>query len=162
MTAELQERIEELWERGEVDAEPIEEAVDLLDRGELRVAEPTADGWVVHEWVKKAILLYFRLRKVELMDVGGLRYLDKIPVKRVDPALGVRVVPPGVARHGALPVRGRRADARIREHRRLGRSADDGRHLGDCRLVRADRRRRPPRRGCRYRRRARAARRRRR
>ena len=98
----LQERIEELWERGEVDAEPIEQAIDLLDRGELRVAVPGDDGWVVNEWVKKAILLYFRLRKVEPMEVGGLRFLDKIPVKRVDPSLGVRVVPPGVARHGAF------------------------------------------------------------
>jgi 2,3,4,5-tetrahydropyridine-2,6-dicarboxylate N-succinyltransferase len=99
---ELRERIEELWESGRVEAEPIEEAVELLDRGELRVAEPGADGWVVNEWAKKAILLYFRLRKVEPMEVGGLRYLDKIPVKRVDPELGVRVVPPGVARHGAF------------------------------------------------------------
>jgi 2,3,4,5-tetrahydropyridine-2-carboxylate N-succinyltransferase len=57
---------------------------------------------VVNEWAKKAILLYFRLRKVEPMDVGGIRYLDKIPVKRVDPAAGVRVVPPGVARHGSF------------------------------------------------------------
>ena len=62
----LQATIEELWERGEVAAEPIEEAIDLLDRGELRVAEPGPDGWVVNEWAKKAILLYFRLRKVEL------------------------------------------------------------------------------------------------
>ena len=99
---DLRQRIEELWESGHVEAEPIEEAVARLDRGELRVAEPTDDGWVVNEWAKKAILLYFRLRKVEPMDVGGLRYLDKIPVKRVDPELGVRVVPPGVARHGAF------------------------------------------------------------
>jgi 2,3,4,5-tetrahydropyridine-2-carboxylate N-succinyltransferase len=98
----LQATIEELWERGEVAAEPIEEAIDLLDRGELRVAEPGAEGWVVNDWAKKAILLYFRLRKVEPLDVGGIRYLDKIPVKHVDPALGVRVVPPGVARRGAF------------------------------------------------------------
>ena len=98
----LQERIEELWESGEVEAEPIEQAIDLLDRGELRVAEPGDDGWVVNEWAKKAILLYFRLRKVEPIEVGGLRFLDKIPVKRVDPSLGVRVVPPGVARYGAF------------------------------------------------------------
>jgi 2,3,4,5-tetrahydropyridine-2-carboxylate N-succinyltransferase len=98
---DLATRIEELWEEGQVEAGPIEETVELLDRGELRVAEPTADGWLVNEWAKKAILLYFRLRKVEPMEAGGLHYLDKIPVKRVDPSLGVRVVPPGVARHGA-------------------------------------------------------------
>ena len=98
----LQAQIEELWDEGRVEESPIVETIDLLDRGELRVAEPGPDGWVVNEWAKKAILLYFRLRKVEPMDVGGLRYLDKIPVKRVDPALGVRVVPPGVARYGAF------------------------------------------------------------
>jgi 2,3,4,5-tetrahydropyridine-2,6-dicarboxylate N-succinyltransferase len=98
----LRETIEAMWESGELDAGPIEEAIDLLDRGELRVAEPGPDGWVVNEWAKMAILLYFRLRKVEPMDVGGLRYLDKIPVKHVDPAAGVRVVPPGVARRGSF------------------------------------------------------------
>ena len=98
----LEETIEELWEAGELDPTPIEEAIDLLDRGDLRVAEPGPEGWVVNEWAKKAILLYFRLRKVEPMDGGGLRYLDKIPVKHVDPSLGVRVVPPGVARRGSF------------------------------------------------------------
>ena len=102
----LPERIDAMWERGELDAAPIEEAIELLDRGEVRVAEPRAGGWVVNEWAKKAILLYFRLRKVELMDVGAMRYLDKIPVKRVDPSAGVRVVPPGVARHGAYLAEG--------------------------------------------------------
>jgi 2,3,4,5-tetrahydropyridine-2-carboxylate N-succinyltransferase len=99
---DLEARIDELWAEGRVEAAPIEETIDLLDRGELRVAEPGADGWVVNDWAKKAILLYFRLRKVEPLDVGGIRYLDKIPVKHVDPALGVRVVPPGVARRGAF------------------------------------------------------------
>ncbi len=103
----LQQRIEELWENGdELDAAPIEEAIELLDQGELRVAEPAGGDWVVNEWAKKAILLYFRLRRVEPMDAGGLSYLDKIPVKRVDPSLGVRVVPPGVARHGAFLSKG--------------------------------------------------------
>jgi 2,3,4,5-tetrahydropyridine-2-carboxylate N-succinyltransferase len=98
----LQESIEAMWEGGELDAEPIEAAIELLDRGELRVAEPGPTGWVVHEWVKKAILLYFRLRKVEPLEIGGLRFLDKIPVKEIDPSLGVRVVPPGVARRGSF------------------------------------------------------------
>jgi len=99
---ELRERIDRLWETGELDPEPIEQAIALLDSGELRVAERGEAGWVVNEWAKKAILLYFRLRKVEPMDVGGIEYLDKIPLKRVDPALGVRVVPPGVARYGSF------------------------------------------------------------
>ena len=68
----------------------------------VRVAERLADGWVVNEWVKKAILLYFRLRKVEPMEVGGLHFLDKIPVKSDYADRGVRVVPPGIARYGAF------------------------------------------------------------
>jgi 2,3,4,5-tetrahydropyridine-2-carboxylate N-succinyltransferase len=66
------------------------------------VAEPDGDGWRVNEWLKLAILLYFRLRKVEPMEVGGLQFLDKIPVKRDYAARGVRVVPPGVARYGSF------------------------------------------------------------
>ena len=99
---DLAHRIDELWESGELDSEPIEEAVALLDRGEVRVAERTATGWKVNEWAKKAILLYFRLRKVEPMDVGGLHFLDKIPVKSDYAERGVRVVPPGVARYGSF------------------------------------------------------------
>jgi 2,3,4,5-tetrahydropyridine-2-carboxylate N-succinyltransferase len=100
--SELRETIEGLWESGDLDPEPIEAAIAQLDRGEVRVAEHGPDGWVVNEWAKKAILLYFRLRRVEPIDVGGIEYLDKIPVKRVDPSLGVRVVPPGVARYGSF------------------------------------------------------------
>jgi len=99
---ELAERIEELWEVGRLEPGPIEEAIRLLDAGEVRVAEPIDDTWVVHEWVKKAILLYFRLRKVEPMEVGGLHFLDKIPVKTDYAERGVRVVPPGVARYGSF------------------------------------------------------------
>jgi len=99
---ELARRIDELWESGELDPAPIEEAIALLDRGEARVAEPVENGWVVNEWTKKAILLYFRLRKVEPIDIGGLHFLDKIPVKADYAARGVRVVPPGVARYGSF------------------------------------------------------------
>jgi 2,3,4,5-tetrahydropyridine-2,6-dicarboxylate N-succinyltransferase len=99
---DLASRIEELWEAGTVEEAPIEEAIRLLDGGEIRVAEPSDAGWTVNEWVKKAILLYFRLRKVEAMEVGGLQFLDKIPVKRDYADRGVRVVPPGVARYGAF------------------------------------------------------------
>jgi 2,3,4,5-tetrahydropyridine-2,6-dicarboxylate N-succinyltransferase len=99
----LAARIDRLWQDGAVEAEPVEEAISLLDRGEARVAEPDGDGgWRVNEWLKKAILLYFRLRKVEPMEVGGLRFLDKIPVKDDYAERGVRVVPPGVARYGSF------------------------------------------------------------
>jgi 2,3,4,5-tetrahydropyridine-2-carboxylate N-succinyltransferase len=99
---ELAARIDALWEAGELDAAPIEESIALLDAGDVRVAERSAEGWIVNEWVKKAILLYFRLRKVERLAVGDLEFLDKIPVKRNYADLGVRVVPPGVARHGSF------------------------------------------------------------
>ena len=99
---ELAQRIERLWEDGELDADTIEAAVDLLDRGEARVAEKRDGEWVVNDWAKKAILLYFRLRKVEPMEAGGLHFLDKIPVKHDYAERGVRVVPPGVARYGSF------------------------------------------------------------
>jgi 2,3,4,5-tetrahydropyridine-2-carboxylate N-succinyltransferase len=100
---ELRERIERAWADGTMDAEAVEEAIRRLDAGELRVAERALDGtWTVNEWAKKAILLYFRLRKVEPMEVGGLHFLDKVPVKRDYAARGVRVVPPGVARYGSF------------------------------------------------------------
>jgi 2,3,4,5-tetrahydropyridine-2-carboxylate N-succinyltransferase len=79
----------------------VDEAVRLLDRGELRVAEPRGDGWVVNEWAKKAILLYFRLRRSEPVELGPFLYLDKVPLKRVEESHGVRVVPPAVARYGS-------------------------------------------------------------
>ena len=99
---EVAQRIDELWESGELDPGPIEEALALLDSGEVRVAEHRDGAWVVNEWTKKAILLYFRLRKVEPLDIGGLHFLDKIPVKNDYAERGVRVVPPGVARYGSF------------------------------------------------------------
>jgi 2,3,4,5-tetrahydropyridine-2,6-dicarboxylate N-succinyltransferase len=99
---DLAARIDALWEAGELEAAPIDEAIALLDAGQVRVAGPSGDGWTVNEWVKKAILLYFRLRKVEPMTVGCLEFLDKIPVKHDYADRGVRVVPPGVARYGSF------------------------------------------------------------
>jgi len=98
---DLAQRIDELWEADEIDAPVVEAVIAALDRGDVRVAEKSSDGWTVNEWVKKAILLYFRVRKVEPMDVGGLHFLDKIPVKADYADRGVRVVPPGVARYGS-------------------------------------------------------------
>ena len=73
-----------------------------LDAGQLRVAEPLAEGWHTHVWIKQAILLYFALRTVEPIEAMGLSFLDKIPVKRNLLAAGIRVVPPGVARYGSF------------------------------------------------------------
>ena len=78
------------------------EIVAALDRGERRVASPVDGEWVVDVEAKEAILEYFRLRKLEPMEVGGLQFLDKIPVKRDYAERGVRVVPPGVARYGSF------------------------------------------------------------
>ena len=87
-------------------AAAVEEAVALLDRGEARVAEHGPNGWVVNEWAKQAILLYFRVREMETLEVGPYEWHDKIPLKAGYAELGVRVVPPGVARHGAYLSRG--------------------------------------------------------
>lgn len=99
---DLSQRIEELFEAGEPETAPVEEAIRLLDAGEVRVAEPLNGGWVVNEWTKKAILLYFKLRKVEEMDAGAIHYFDKIPLKADFSERGVRVVPGGIARYGAF------------------------------------------------------------
>jgi 2,3,4,5-tetrahydropyridine-2-carboxylate N-succinyltransferase len=87
-------------------ARAVEDVIAALDRGELRVADNTSGAWVVHAWVKQAILLYFALRKMETMEVGPFEYHDKIPLKKNLAAAGVRVVPPGVVRYGAFVERG--------------------------------------------------------
>jgi 2,3,4,5-tetrahydropyridine-2-carboxylate N-succinyltransferase len=80
----------------------VEETIARLDRGELRSAEPSDGGWRVNDWVKRAILLYFRLRGMETIEVGPFEYRDKIPLKRDHEAAKVRVVPPAVARYGSF------------------------------------------------------------
>jgi 2,3,4,5-tetrahydropyridine-2,6-dicarboxylate N-succinyltransferase len=83
------------------------EVVDLLDKGELRVAEPLADGsWQVNDWVKKGVVMYFPLRQMETIEVGMLEFHDKIPLKRNYAAMGVRVVPHAIARYGSFLERG--------------------------------------------------------
>jgi 2,3,4,5-tetrahydropyridine-2-carboxylate N-succinyltransferase len=83
--------------------EAVEETIAALDRGEVRLAEPSGENgeWRVNAWVQRAILLYFRLRQMETLQVGPFEYHDKIPLKRDYSSLGVRVVPPAVARYGA-------------------------------------------------------------
>jgi 2,3,4,5-tetrahydropyridine-2,6-dicarboxylate N-succinyltransferase len=78
-----------------------EETIAALDRGELRVAEPRGDDWVVNGEAQAAILDYFRSRQMEPREVGPFEYHDKIPLKTGYDELGVRVVPPAVARYGA-------------------------------------------------------------
>jgi len=87
------------------EGEAVDEVVEALDRGELRVATPTEQGWVTHAWVKQAILLYFRRHDNVVMGETPL-YFDKVPTKRNYAELGVRCVPPGVARYGSFLERG--------------------------------------------------------
>ncbi len=102
----LKETIERAWENRELLKEPntqsaIREVVNLLDTGELRVAEPIEKGWQVNEWVKKGVVLYFPIQKMETLEAGIFEYHDKIPLKKGYEAKGIRVVPNAVARHGA-------------------------------------------------------------
>jgi 2,3,4,5-tetrahydropyridine-2-carboxylate N-succinyltransferase len=85
-----------------VNADRVEKLIDELDRGELRVAEPDGDDWRVNPEAQEAILDYFRLREMQPQEVGPFEYHDKIPLKRHYDKLGVRVVPPAVARYGAF------------------------------------------------------------
>jgi 2,3,4,5-tetrahydropyridine-2-carboxylate N-succinyltransferase len=80
----------------------VESTIAALDRGEIRIAERVGDDWVVNEEAKQAILDYFRLRQMEPIELGPFEYRDKIPLKSDYASLGVRVVPPAVARYGSF------------------------------------------------------------
>lgn len=102
----LQNIIEQAWENRALLQESetqnaIREVIELLDSGKLRVAEPTNDGWQVNEWVKKAVVMYFPIQKMETLEAGIFEYHDKMPLKRGYAEKGIRVVPNAVARHGA-------------------------------------------------------------
>ena len=90
-----------------VDLDALARVTDALDQGLLRVAEPGEEGaWTVNAWLMQAILLLFRTRAMETLEVGPFEYHDKIPLKRGLAAAGVRVVPPGVVRYTAFVERG--------------------------------------------------------
>jgi 2,3,4,5-tetrahydropyridine-2-carboxylate N-succinyltransferase len=108
---DLRQIIENAWDNREQLTESnvqdaIRKVIDLLDAGELRVAEPVNDGWQVNEWVKKAVVLYFPIQKMETLEVGIFEYHDKIPLKRGYKEKGIRVVPHAVARHGSYISKG--------------------------------------------------------
>jgi 2,3,4,5-tetrahydropyridine-2-carboxylate N-succinyltransferase len=103
---QMQEYIERAWNDRSllsqaVYQDAINEVVSLLDQGKLRVAEPVGGEWKVNEWVKKAVILYFPLRQMEVSEAGPLEFHDKIPLKRNYKQLGVRVVPHAIARYGS-------------------------------------------------------------
>ncbi|RMF54411.1 MAG: 2,3,4,5-tetrahydropyridine-2,6-dicarboxylate N-succinyltransferase [Calditrichaeota bacterium] len=79
----------------------IRDTIEMLDKGRLRVAEKKGNDWIVNQWVKKAILLYFQIQEIQKMEMGPFEFYDKIPLKKDYEKLQVRVVPPGVARYGS-------------------------------------------------------------
>ena len=102
----LQVAIEQAWENRALLQEDntqkaIREVIELLDSGKLRVAEPINDGWQVNEWVKKAVVMYFPIQKMETWEAGIFEFHDKMLLKRNYAEKGIRVVPNAVARYGA-------------------------------------------------------------
>lgn len=107
----IQSIIEKAWEdrsllSENITLEAIESVVEQLDKGVLRVAEPSEDGWKVNDWVKKAVILYFPTQKMETIEVGPFEFHDKIPLKKDYANQGVRVVPHAIARYGSFLEKG--------------------------------------------------------
>ena len=103
---DLRERIEAAWEdrgllKNAETQDAIRQVVDLLDKGEVRCASPKGSDWIIEEWVKKAVVLYFPIQKMKTLEAGIFEYHDKIPLKKGYQQKGIRVVPHAVARHGA-------------------------------------------------------------
>ncbi len=103
----MQELIEQAFQNRELLKESkyqdaVKSIIDDIDTGKIRVAEPTANGWQVNEWVKKAVLLYFPIMKMETIEVGPFEFHDKIPLKTGYAEKGVRVVPHAIARKGSF------------------------------------------------------------
>jgi 2,3,4,5-tetrahydropyridine-2-carboxylate N-succinyltransferase len=111
MMTELQQKIEAAWNYRALlqqndTQDAINAVIELLDKGQLRVAEPQGDTWQVNDWVKKAVILYFPIRKMETIEVGPMEFHDKMALKKNYAELGVRVVPHAVARYGAFLAKG--------------------------------------------------------
>jgi len=111
MTDTLREVVENAWddralleEKKTQDA--IREVIARLDEGVLRVAQPDGDDWIVNDWIKKAVILYFPMQEMETIELGPFEFHDKMALKRNYKELGVRVVPHAVARYGAFIGRG--------------------------------------------------------
>jgi 2,3,4,5-tetrahydropyridine-2,6-dicarboxylate N-succinyltransferase len=82
-------------------ADAIRETIKALDEGRIRVAEPSGDRWITNEWVKMAVVLYFMIQELKVMEAGPLEFHDKIPLKKNYDKLGVRVVPHAISRYGS-------------------------------------------------------------
>lgn len=104
---ELKALIEAAWENRELIKEKstqtaIREVIELIDKGKLRCASPSANGWQVNEWVKKAVVMYFPIQPMRKMQAGDLHFYDKIDLKTNYQELGIRVIPHAVARYGSF------------------------------------------------------------
>ena len=104
---ELKQLITEAWNNREllqqsVYTDAVRAVIEEVDKGRLRTAEPTADGWQVNEWVKQAILLYFGIQQMQTWDLAPFEFYDKMLLKKNYKELGVRAVPHAVARYGAF------------------------------------------------------------
>ncbi|RYM31505.1 2,3,4,5-tetrahydropyridine-2,6-dicarboxylate N-succinyltransferase [Brumimicrobium glaciale] len=107
----MKDIIEKAWDdrsllNNEETVKAIEAVIEGLDKGDLRVAEPVNGDWQVNEWIKKAVVMYFPIRKMETIEVGPFEFHDKMALKSNYKELGVRVVPPAVARYGAYISKG--------------------------------------------------------
>ena len=107
----IQSIIEAAWENRKLLADQttqnaIINIIERLDKGMVRVAEPENGNWKVYEWIKKAVILYFPIRKMETIELGPFEYYDKMKLKTNYESLGVRVVPPAVARYGSYLAEG--------------------------------------------------------
>ncbi|MEX1002654.1 MAG: 2,3,4,5-tetrahydropyridine-2,6-dicarboxylate N-succinyltransferase [Crocinitomicaceae bacterium] len=108
----MQSIIEKAWEnRSLLETQEVRAAIDevirKIDEGELRVAEPMSNGeWQVNEWVKKAVVMYFPIRKMETVEVGPFEFHDKMALKTGYKEKGIRVVPHAIARYGAYISKG--------------------------------------------------------
>ncbi|MCX6306329.1 MAG: 2,3,4,5-tetrahydropyridine-2,6-dicarboxylate N-succinyltransferase [Bacteroidetes bacterium] len=108
---QLKPIIESAWDDRELLKQPatrhaICAVIDQLDQGTLRIASQESGVWITHEWIKKAVILYFPIRKMELIETGPFQFYDKIPLKSNYDKLGVRVVPQAIARYGAFLAEG--------------------------------------------------------
>lgn len=98
----IQSQSKKIDELSTLDIAAIESTVAGLDNGTLRVSEKQGNEWITHQWIKKAILLYFRIKKMTTIQAGDLEFYDKIPLKKWSPEMNVRVVPHALARYGSF------------------------------------------------------------
>ncbi|MBI5218871.1 MAG: 2,3,4,5-tetrahydropyridine-2,6-dicarboxylate N-succinyltransferase [Bacteroidia bacterium] len=111
ISEDVRQIIENAWDdrsllENDIVQEAIRGVVDLLDKGKIRVAEPAGGIWQVNEWIKKAVVLYFPIQKMERIELGPFEFHDKIKLKKDYHKLGVRVVPHAIARYGSFLAKG--------------------------------------------------------